>query len=196
MDKKTGNAKGSVFINVKEYILSTEGQDAWNRILNNLSVSDRKILDGNIIKSEWYPAPLLTRLIKTYDLLVGKGDLRAVTPIAEHIASKDLKPLFDAFVDLNNPNIVLNNTPALWSRYFDSGRLELDILDLDNNFSILHLYEVADQNRASGVAICNFAVPKWLKLGLLLCGASSVNIVHTSCRYKGAEFCKYEVTWE
>lgn len=196
MDTKIGNAKGSVFINVKEYILNTRGQDVWNRILTNLPEPDRETLYGNLIKSEWYPAPLLNRLINNYDLIVGAGDYTSVTHVAEHIATKDLKPLFDAFLDLNNPNIVLNNTPALWGRYFDSGRLELETLDLENNFSVLHLYDAADEDRASGVAICNYAVPKWLKIGLILCGASSANIEQTDCRYKGAEYCKYEVTWK
>lgn len=196
MDTKIGNVKGSVFINVKEYILNTRGQDVWDRILTNLPEPDRCTLYGNLIKSEWYPAPLLNRLINTYDLLVGVGDFKSITPVAEHIATRDLKPLFDAFLDLNNPNIVLNNTPALWGRYFDSGSLELETLDLENNFSALHLYDAADENLASGVAICDFAVPKWIKIGLILCGASSVVIAHTSCRYKGAEYCRYEVTWE
>jgi len=195
MDKKTGNTRGSVIINIKEYILGTQGQDAWNKIVNKLPHADKEILDCELIYSEWYPVSLLNRLINTYDLILGTGDFRSVIPVAEHIGTADLKPLFDAFLDLNNPNIVLNNTPALWERYFDSGHLELETFDLENKFATLYLFEAADEDRASGVAICNYAVPKWLKIVLLLCGASSANIKQTDCRYKGAEHCRYEVTW-
>ncbi len=196
MDNKTGNAKGSIFINIKEYVTNSHGEDEWNKILNNLPDSDSEILKNDIIRTEWYPTPLLNRLINTYDVLIGNGDFSSIIPIAEHIAKKDLGPLFEVFVNLDNPYIVLNNTPALWSRYFDSGQVELDILDLDKKYSTLYLYEAADENRASGVAICNVAVPKWFKVGLLMAGAKSANITQTDCRYKGAQFCKFEVRWE
>lgn len=196
MDRKTGNAKGSIFIHIKKYIIDSHGEDVWKEVLNSLSVSDSEILEKNVIKTEWYPVPLLNRLINTYDVLIGKGDFVSIIPIAEHIAKQDLEPLFDAFVNLNNPNIVLNNTHALWGRYFDSGWIELDILDMDQKYSTLYLHEFADERIASGVAICNFAVPKWFKLGLLMSGANSAKITHSDCRYKGAESCKFEVRWE
>lgn len=196
MDRKTGNAKGSIFIHIKKYIENWHGEDAWKNILTSLPETDSEILESNFIKTVWYPAPLLNRLINTYDLLMGKGDFLSIVPIAEHIAKEDLRPLFDSFVNLRNPYVVLDNTPALWSRYFDSGWIEPDILDMDQKYYTLYLHEVADEDIASGVAICNFAVPKWFKLGLLMSGAHSANTIHSSCRYKGAESCKFEVRWE
>lgn len=196
MDRKTGNAKGSIFINIREYVLSSHGEVVWKKIVDNLPASDRDIVDGNIIKSRWYPAPLLNRLINTYDVLVGEGDFLSIMPVAEHIAKKDLGPLFDIFIHLNDPNMVLNNAPALWSRYFDSGWLVVDVLDTDQKYSTFYLHEVADEHRAPGVAICNFAIPKWLKTVLLMSGAKSAQIIQTDCRYKGAELCRFEVRWE
>ena len=49
MDTKIGNAKGSVFINVNEYILNTRGQDVWHRILTNLPDTDRETPYGNLV---------------------------------------------------------------------------------------------------------------------------------------------------
>ena len=91
---------------------------------------------------------------------------------------------------------MLNSAPSLWSRYFDTGRMDVESVNVDAKSSILRLYELADETKASGVAICTFAVPEWFRTGLLMSGANSVSIIQTECRYKGAEACKYEVRWE
>jgi hypothetical protein len=138
----------------------------------------------------------LNRLLNTYDLLYGKGDFLSIIPIAEYIANKDLGPMIDALVNLKKPSVVLKSAPSLWSRYFDSGLLELELLDDEKNFSVLFLDEIADENRASGVAVCNFAVPEWFKTGLTMAGANTVEIVQTGCRYKNDTICRFEVWWE
>lgn len=196
MTKRTGNAKGSILINTKGYIITSHGKSAWRKILNNLHDSDTKVLESEIITTEWYPAPLLNRLLNTYDILHGKGDFLSVVPIAEYIANKDLGPMIESLVNLKKPSIILKSAPSLWNRYFDSGLMELELLDAEKNFSVLYLDEIADENRASGVAVCNFVVPEWFKTGLTMSGANSAEIVHTECRYKNPKPCRFEVWWE
>ncbi|MEQ9619990.1 MAG: hypothetical protein RIG61_12560 [Deltaproteobacteria bacterium] len=196
MNLKTGNAKGLIFINIREYIVKTYGHDIWDKVINELPASDRETLKKDFLRTGWYSAPLLNRLIKSYDLAVGNGDFNSVIPLAEYIAKKDLIPMFDIFVDLNNPVFVLNNAPSLWSRYFDSGVMDVNVLDIEKKHSVVELFENADENAASGAAICNYAVPEWFKIGLMKAGAESVKIMQTICRYQGAESCKYEIWWE
>lgn len=196
MDRKTGNAKGSIFINTREYIEKYFGDSVWKLILVSLPGTDGKFYEMDIQKTEWYPVPFLNRLINTYDMIIGKGDFLSVVPISEYIAKKDLGPVFEVFLDLKNPQVILNSAPTLWSRYFDSGRMEIETLDMDNRVCTLNLYEIADETIAPGIAICNFAVPEWFRMGLMLSGASTVTITQSECRYKGAETCKFEVRWE
>ena len=196
MTDKTGNTKGSILINAKEYIITSHGESVWKKIVNNLQEQDKEILENDLITTEWYPAPLLNRLLNTYDVVHGNGDFLSVIPLAEYIARKDLGPMLDSLVNLKTPPVLLKSAPSLWSRYFDSGLMELELLDEETNFSVLYLDEIADENRASGVAVCNFAVPEWFKTGLTMAGANSAEIVQTECRYKNSKPCKFEVWWE
>jgi hypothetical protein len=196
MAKITGNTKGSILLNAKEYIITSHGESVWKKILNNLPDPDREILESSLIGTEWYPAPLLNRLLNIYDMMHGNGDFLSVIPIAEFIANKDLGPMLDSLVNLKKPPVILKSAPSLWNRYFDSGMLELEVLDLEKNFSVLYLDEIADENRASGVAVCNFAVPVWFKTGLTMAGANTAEIVQTGCRYKNDTICRFEVWWE
>ncbi len=195
MDTKIGRAKGSIFLNSRDYIVNSIGDSVWKLVLANLPGDDAEFFEKNIAKSEWYPVPLLNNLVNTYDLVVGNGDFLSIVPIAEYIAKKDLGPVFEVFVDLKNPQVILNSAPSLWSRYFDSGRVDVESVNTDDKSSTLVLYELADEMKASGVAICTFAVPEWFKTGLLMSGTGSVAITQTECRYKGAESCKYEIKW-
>jgi hypothetical protein len=196
MTRKTGNTKGSILLNTKEYIINSHGESAWRKIINNLPDHDKKVLENEIVQTEWYPASLLNRLINTYDVLHGKGDFLSVIPIAVYIANNDLGPMIESLVNLKKPSIVLKSAPSLWSRYFDSGLLELELLDMEKNYSVLYLEEIADESTASGVAICNIAVPEWFKTGLTMAGANSADIFQTECRYKNSKSCRYEVRWE
>ena len=151
---------------------------------------------GSVPENEQTGRDRLNRLLNTYDILHGKGDFLSVIPIAEYIANKDLGPMLESLVNLKKTSIILKSAPSLWNRYFDSGLMELELLDAEKNFSVLYLDEIADENRASGVAVCNFVVPEWFKTGLTMSGANSAEIVHTECRYKNPKPCRFEVWWE
>lgn len=196
MTERKGNAKGSILFNAKEYIINSHGEDVWRKVISNLPNSDTEILESDLIHTEWYPAPLLNRLLNTYDMVHGNGDFLSVIPVAEYIAQKDLGPMLDSLVNLKKPPVILKSAPSLWSRYFDSGIMELELLDLEKKYSVLYLDEIADENSASGVAVCNFAVPEWFKTGLTMAGAKSAEIVQTGCRYKNSDVCRFEVWWE
>jgi hypothetical protein len=196
MAESSGMTKGSILFNAKEYIISAHGEGAWKRIVSNLPEPDSAILESGLVSTDWYPAPLLNRLLNTYDVLHGNGDFLSIVPIAEYIARKDLGPMLEALMNLKKPAIILKSAPSLWSRYFDSGMLEIELLDVEKKYAVLYLDELADEERASGVAVCNFAVPEWFKTGLKLAGANTVKIIQTSCRYKNDNICRFEVWWE
>jgi len=196
MKTKIGNANGVIFVYTKDYIIKTHGENTWLDLLNNLSAEDKLHLSKNLIKTAWYSAPLLNRLINTYDAIHGNGDFAKIIPIVEHIAKNDLNPVFQVFLDLKNPAFVLNNAPTLWKRYFDSGEMIIDIADEENKRYILHLEEIADENLASGMAICTIGISTWIKTGLEMTEANNIRAVHTECRYKDDKSCTIEVTWD
>ncbi|GIW47499.1 MAG: hypothetical protein KatS3mg078_1376 [Deltaproteobacteria bacterium] len=191
-----GKAKGSIFAHAKEYINRTHGTGIWKEILGYLTEKDREFWEGSFNKTEWYPTPLLNRLIRIYDKLIGSGDFKSIEPVAEYIAEQDLSPVFDIFINLKNPVFILNSAPSLWSRYFNTGTVKIEISDEKNNYYRFSLKELADDNLVSSRAICTWGVPTWLKKALLMAGAKEVIAKHTRCRYEGSNECVLEVWWK
>ncbi len=191
-----GNARGSIIAYFKDFVLETHGEGEWQKFLNELTPEDAEILTQEIYKLDWYPAPILNRVIEVYDKLYGKGDYQSIIPIAEYIVTEDLSPVFNVFLDLKNPTFILNNTPSLWKRYFDTGKVVVESADDDNKFYKIRLEELADESQVSGRAICDVGIPTWIKTGLHLTGAKNVKADPTECRYQGAEHCILEVRWD
>jgi hypothetical protein len=189
-------ARGSIYIYFKEYIIKVHGKTVWKEILSHLPVKERKILDRRLKKSDWYPAPILNRVFRASDTIFGSGDLKSIIPVAEYIAEQDLSPVFDIFVNLKNPIFVVDNASSLWTRYFNTGHVKIEVADDVNRHYRLLLEDIADEDRVSGQAICTYGVPTWLKTAMIMGGAKTVTTIHTECRYKNASCCALEIRWE
>lgn len=190
-----GNAKGSIFIHIRDYVTKVYGSRIWGEILNRLSQTDREIFGEQLNKHGWYSSPVLNRLISVYDDMFGNGNLKSIVPIVEYIAQQDLAPVFDIFVNLK-PSFVLSSAPSLWNRYFDTGMVKIQVADESERHYRLVLEEIADENSVSGRAICTYANPTWLRSALIMAGAKTVTMSHDKCRYKDASSCVLDIWWD
>jgi hypothetical protein len=190
-----GNARGSIFIHTREYVIKVYGRRIWGEILNRLSQTDGEMFGEQLNKQCWYSAPALNRLINVYDNMFGVGDFKSIVPIVEYIAQQDLAPVFDIFVNLK-PSFVLSSAPSLWNRYFDTGMVKIQVADESKRHYRLTLEEIADENSVSGRAICTYANPTWLKSALIMAGIKTVTMNHQQCRYKNGSSCVLDIWWE
>ena len=196
MGQTVGMARGSIYIYFKDYIIKVHGKAVWKEILSHLPAKERKMLNSRLKKSDWYPVPILNRAIRVSDEIFGSGDLKSIVPVAEYIAEQDLTPVFDIFVNLKNPVFIVDNASSLWTRYFNTGNVKIDVADDVNRHYRLLLEDIADEDRVSGQAICTYGVPTWLKTAMIMGGAKTVTTNHTECRYENAPSCVLEIRWE
>jgi len=196
MSEKIGNAKGSVFIYSKEYIIDKHGMDLWNKVIEPLNDEEKKLCDIKMSPHEWYPVYLLNKVFDNFDKFVGNNDKRSIIPIAEYIAEKDLSPVFNLFVNLKDPIFVLENIPSIWNRYFDTGNVKIILSDKENKHYQLSLDEEVDENRFSGQAICKYGTVTWVNTALKFVGAENIRIDHIKCRYDNDECCISDVKWD
>ena len=153
-------------------------------------------VEQQIKEIDWYPAPILNRAIRVSDEIFGSGDLKSIVPVAEYIAEQDLTPVFDIFVNLKNPVFIVDNASSLWTRYFNTGNVKIEVADDANRYYRLLLEEIAEENTVSGQAVCTYGIPTWLKTAMIMGGAKTVTINHTECRYENAPSCVLEIRWE
>ena len=100
------------------------------------------------------------------------------------------------FLNLRDPVFVLQNVPSIWNRYFNTGKVAIELSDAENRHFQYSLTEGTDENIYSGEAICKHGTVTWIKTALEIAGAENIEIIQTECRYRGGEKCFYDVKWD
>ncbi|MGI9534334.1 MAG: hypothetical protein ACR2NW_05245 [Thermodesulfobacteriota bacterium] len=196
MSDKIGKAKGSVYLFSREFIINNHGDDLWNKILEPLNHEEKEFCNSQMSLHEWYPVYLLNKVFDSFDNIVGSNDKKSIIPIAEYIAQKDLSPVFNLFVNLKDPVFVLQNIPSIWNRYFDTGKVVINLSDSENKHYQFALEDGIDENRFSGQAICKYGTVTWINTALKIVGADNVSIDHQKCRYDNEPVCITDVKWD
>ena len=190
-----GNAKGSVFLYSREFIIDTHGEELWLKVTEHLTDDEKEFSYSAVSPNEWYPVYLLNKVLDSFDKIVGNNDKKSIIPIAQYIAQKDLSPVFNLFVNLKDPVFVLQNIPSIWNRYFDTGKVNIDLSDPENRHYQLSLEEGVDESTFSGQSICKYGTVTWIKTALEIAGAENIRIEHIKCRYDNDECCINDVKW-
>lgn len=196
MSENIPRASSSIFIYSREYIIENYGKETWQKISDELTEDESKFANSEYKFNEWYPVYLLNRVLNILDKLRSAEDKDSIIPIAKYITQKDLKPVFNMFINLKDPVFVLQNVPSIWNRYFNTGKITVELSDAENKHFRYSLTEGADENIYSGEAICRHGTVTWIKTALEIAGAENINIEHTKCRYHGDTVCINDVKWD
>lgn len=196
MSENIPKASASIFIYSREFIIDNYGKETWQKISDGLTEDESKIANSEYTPNEWYPVYLLNRVLNILDQLRSADNKESVIPIVEYITQKDLLPVFNLFLNLKDPVFVLQNVPSIWNRYFNTGKVAIELSDPENKHFQYSLTEGADENIYSGEAICRHGTVTWIKTALEIAGAKNIDITHSKCRYHGDTVCINDVKWD
>ena len=196
MSENIPKASASIFIYSREFIIDNYGKETWQKISDGLTEDESKIANSDYIPNEWYPVYLLNRVLNILDRLRSADNKESIIPIVEYITQKDLKPVFNMFINLKDPVFVLQNVPSIWNRYFNTGKVAIELSDPENKYFQFSLTEGTDENIYSGEAICRHGTVTWIKTALEIAGAQNIDIQHSKCRYHGDPACINDVKWD
>lgn len=111
--------KGSGWLINFEFVKKTFGEEAHNKIIEQLSPADQAELKKTMIAATWGPDfSIFMRYIKLVDKVYGKGDLAVLKQAASNHLKRDLG-LYTLFFKVLKPAMVINNMPKLWRTYFN-----------------------------------------------------------------------------
>ncbi len=196
MSENIPKASASIFIYSREFIIENYGKETWQNISDELTEDESKFANAEYSFNEWYPVYLLNRVLNILDKLRSAEDKDSIIPIVKYITQKDLKPVFNMFINLKDPVFVLQNVPSIWNRYFNTGKISIELSNPENKHFQYSLTEGADEDIYSGEAICRHGTVTWIKTALEIAGAQNIDIVHSKCRYKGDPVCINDVKWD
>lgn len=120
-------ARGVNFVYTKQYIINKYGIETWKLLLQSLSEDARKIWGDILVPIQEYPFLLFKELISDLALALNIKQDSELASIYEYIADQSLSKLYKIFFRFANPSFVIKNFPKLWSRFFNTGKVEVPV---------------------------------------------------------------------
>lgn len=181
------NVKGSALAARFKWVELHHGSTGRDRLLDALSPEDRRVVDGVILPSEWYPFSAFVHVVENIDALFGKGDLALVPEVAGWSANENLPTLYRFFYRVGSVPFVLGMAARLWRMHYDAGELTVDARTGGARLSIVDWPEPAHVHCLS--------VQGWAARSAELSGAADVKAEHGPCRARGGDACWFDLSW-
>ncbi len=125
MEDRVVLAKGVNFIYARQFIEAAYGEEMWTKIIRALPDAARQVWDQHLLPAESYPFAAFKAMAAALPTVVGKQKDAELSKIYEYIADQSLNKMYKIFFKLMNPSFVLKNYPTLWSRFFNSGTVDV-----------------------------------------------------------------------
>jgi uncharacterized protein (TIGR02265 family) len=181
--------KGAVLLSRGEFVRSEFGEEAWGRVLEELSPEVREQLEGTLLTSTWYPFEISKEMDQAIVDVLGGGDLDIFKRIGAWSARANLTGPHRAFVSAGNPQALLALTDRIYKFYYDTGYREYEETGPDSGIMTTYEADVFSENDC-------LTVMGWYEEAIRMCGATRVVITEESCRARGDSCCRYRLRWE
>ncbi len=190
MTTEGAKVKGLIFGGARRWMLETRGQSGFDAFLEALPEEDRALWTESIILPvSWMPARMYRSMYEAEEALWGTGDGRIFQEAAAKVALDDISTVMKILMKLGSPSSVASRFPAVWERYFDTGRLAL--VRSERRAAELDLDEAA---QVYGKAGCQGTIG-WVGEALRYAGAKDLRVEHTGCAFEGGPRCAFRATW-
>lgn len=182
--------KGTIFIASTLFTERTFGADAVETCLQQLDAADRDLLRG-ISAVGWYPVAPILRYHHVLQRLHGAGDpnFGVCERLGEFSADWAIKGILKVFVRFKSPQFLMEKNGAVWGRYHDSGRWEVSAEHSRRIRGRLYDFAVRDE------AFCA-RLRGWVRGAVKVTGGRDPQVIETSCRCRGAEYCEFAIEWQ
>ena len=180
--------KGVSFINVRAFGLERAGESGWQRVLGELSASERDEL-ATVVAVGWYDLGLYARLIRNVDRVLGSGNLMLLRELGRFEADRDLTTVHRLFIRMASPAWVIEKTMEYWRRFHDTGQWKVHRESGQAVTGTLAGWGVVDE------ALC-VELTGYMPRVVELAGARSAQMAHPSCRARGDQSCDFRLSWD
>src|SRR5580704_12640119 len=180
--------KGSAIKETIAQIKRRSGEAAFQKILGLLDEETRKIFEGKIFSSTWYPLDLFTRFLEIEIKVLADGNEQMVTRGSEAVIERQLRGIYKAFVKLGSPEFVIKRIAAVHATYFQG--VPIDVKLEGNNRALVKYTGFQRQHRIMGFAIVGF-----FKKALEISGAKGVVIRFSVPIEEGKPYSELSIAW-
>jgi uncharacterized protein (TIGR02265 family) len=185
------SVKGTLLLARMKYVRS-KGEDAVQKVLEQLPPEDVGVIRGMLLPSSWYPWDLVQRLEASIVAVFGHGNRAELfRDMGRAAATANLTGNGTQRVYLRpgDPHFVLKNSPHVYATSHSSGRRTYE--QVGEHAAVLKTADCADR---PNIEDCLTTVG-WLTRAIELAGGRRVTVVEVQCRARGAACCEYRCEW-
>ena len=183
------NVKGSAITARWAWVRETQGEPGLKRLRGELLPSTKAILEGNVLKSSWYPFEAFVDLTVCIDRLFGRGDLALARELGRYGAEANLKTIYRLFYKLGSVKWIIERAAAVWRTYYDSGYMV--VKHGAGNTVDLVITEFATPHRSHCLSVLG-----WAEKSVEMSGGKLLTSEEATCRLRGDAVCTLRLTWE
>jgi eukaryotic-like serine/threonine-protein kinase len=180
--------KGATIKETVTQIKTRAGDQAFQNILGLLDKDTRKIFEGEIFPSSWYPLDDYTRFLEVEIRVLANGREEAVTRGAEAVNERQLRGLYKAFVKVGSPEYIIERIAAVHATYFQG--VSVDVQLPEPRKALIKYIGFEKQHRIMGFAIIGF-----FNKALELSGANDAVIYFTTPIEEGRGYAELSIAW-
>lgn len=180
--------KGTAFKEAVEQIKAHVDRAAFENILRQLDTETRKIIESEIVSSNWYSLDLFARFLEVQNRVLAGGNEEMIIRGAEATNERQLKGVYKAFVKVGSPEFVIERIAAVHATYFQGVSIEVQLPGKGK--ALIKYVGFQKQHRIVGLTIIGF-----FKKALELSGAKDVLTHFSTPIEEGRGYSELSVAW-
>jgi hypothetical protein len=180
--------KGTVLIDSIKAIKARGGEAEFQKIVNQLSEGSRRVFEGRISPSSWYPLDAFAEFLEV-DIRETAGGVREILITrAEKVIEAQLKGIYRVFVKYGSPMFVVQRIAAVHATYYNG----IDILPeaRDSHGAIIRYVGLRKRHEIMGYGIIGF-----FRKALEISGAKDISVKFTVPISDDKEYAELAISW-
>ena len=180
--------KGATIRETVTQIKTRAGDQAFQKVLSLLDEPTRKIFEGEIFSSTWYPLDNFARFLEVEIRVLANGREEVITRGAEAVNERQLQGMYKAFVKVGSPEYVIERIAAVHATYFQG--VSVDVQLPEPRKALIKYTGFEKQHRIMGFAIIGF-----FNKALELSGAKDAVIYFTTPIEEDRGYAELSIAW-
>ena len=179
------NVRASLMLARFDWIRKNHGAPAIETVLSALGRSHANAIRGAVTASQWVPFDAFVAFVEKVDVVLGRGDLGLVRPLARYAARANLPTLYKIFYKVGSLDYIISKAAAVWSAHYDSGHASTGTLASGHRFRV--------ERFATPHRVHCMTIQGWAEETAVLVGVKLQGVRHNVCRLHGDDLCEFDM---
>jgi hypothetical protein len=180
--------KGTAVRASLRYLQDRFGPTGTGAVLEKVPAEDREQVSSGLLDSVWYPMPLLLRLMRAASEAHGAAEPELARHMGRASAESGVRGVYKIFFKVGSPQFIISRASRVFGSYYDTGRIR--VVESGPGRAVLDLDEF------EGSPEFCLRILGWMEKTMEMAGARNLVPLHSRCRYRGDERCRFEGTWD